>query len=148
MLSTAKGVKNWVDEWMETCENLDPLRTLPKIVPGPGLLEDFVPCLGGKKKEVFAKQDGRSSESFEAVSVDARHRPEAILGTWFAVSVHTKAPPSPRPEAPHRRRLDVEVLCAGGWTRSGVGDVFTDEDCYALLVCDGCVARTSDAASE
>ena len=52
--------------------------------------------------------------------MDARFRPGAPVGT-----------------------VEVEVICAGGWTSVGVGDAFSAEDCYALVVLDGGVGITS-----
>ena len=40
-------------------------------------------------------------------------------------------------------QVTVEVLAAGGWSRAGLGDTFSSEDSFALLVLDGGVARTS-----
>ena len=77
-------------------------------------------------KARFARQDPRPSRDFVDASADARHRGgRPVVGTVF-----------------------VEVIAAGGWTRDGVGDALSDEDCFALLVVDGCVARTSTISDQ
>ena len=39
--------------------------------------------------------------------------------------------------------LHIEILQAGGWTRANMGDAFSAEDVFVMVVSDGCVAVTS-----
>ena len=39
--------------------------------------------------------------------------------------------------------VEVEVLQAGGWTRANMGDAFTAEDVFVVVVCDGGVGQTT-----
>ena len=36
--------------------------------------------------------------------------------------------------------VDVEILQAGGWTRGNMGDTFTAEDVFCIVICDGGVS--------
>ena len=79
-----------------------------------------IPSLGGYGKLSRPKEvkdspvDLAPSETIVDVRVEHRHRPEKTIGS-----------------------VTVEVLQAGGWARTGLGDTFSSEDVFALIVCDG-----------
>jgi hypothetical protein len=121
LLNAASWLKGTIDGWLDTIESLDPSKNLKGVGKVAGTLNKFNPLHHLTKTHDGEKyQDLRPSEVFEDVLVDARFRPGAPVGT-----------------------VEVEVICAGGWTSVGVGDAFSAEDCYALVVLDGGVGITS-----
>lgn len=121
LLNAASWLKGTIDGWLETIENLDPSKNLKGIGKIGAQLNKINPLQALTKNHDGEKfQDTRPSEVFEEVHVDARFRPGAPKGT-----------------------VEVELLCAGGWTSVGVGDTFSAEDCYGLVVLDGGVGITS-----
>jgi len=120
LLNFASWLKESIDGWLETVDNLDPSKKLRGTGIGAALnklnpLHHLTKTHDGEKH-----QDLAPSARFEEVIVGARHRPAPAVGT-----------------------VEVEVLCAGGWTTSGVGDALSAEDCYALVLLDGGVAQTN-----
>mmetsp|Transcript_6353 Transcript_6353/g.20056 ORF Transcript_6353/g.20056 Transcript_6353/m.20056 type:complete len:822 (-) Transcript_6353:111-2576(-) len=110
------AVRALFDGFLSKLDSLDPSKTLSGM---------RLPSLTGSvSKKTSSSEDPAvdtdASTSFHDVVVEARHRPEAIVG-----------------------EVTVEVLAAGGWSRAGLGDTFSSEDSFALLVLDGGVARTS-----
>eukprot|EP00629_Pelagomonadales_sp_RCC1024_P006352 CAMPEP_0119263948 /NCGR_PEP_ID=MMETSP1329-20130426/3194_1 /TAXON_ID=114041 /ORGANISM="Genus nov. species nov., Strain RCC1024" /LENGTH=245 /DNA_ID=CAMNT_0007263687 /DNA_START=44 /DNA_END=778 /DNA_ORIENTATION=+ len=110
----AAMLRSYVDGFIKKIDGLDPTKAIPKL--GSMKL--------GKKDRASSRDkeeniDEAPSATVERVVVEAKHRPEKPVGT-----------------------VTVEVLAAGGWARAGMGDSFSSEDVFALVVCDGGVART------
>ena len=120
MALAAKELKWQIQGWMATVDAIRPsVPTFGLKYLKRKLAQPF------KREAKFATPDPRPSRDFLDASVDARHRSGPVVAT-----------------------VDVEVLAAGGWCREGVGDALSAEDCFAILVVDGAVARTSTVPNQ
>lgn len=107
------------DAFIHWLDQLDPSRALASWGFAP------VQTFNGRERRLQGKgrllaADDRPSDTWTDVHRDGRH---AASSKRIGV-------------------VEIEVLQAGGWTRAMMGDAFSAEDVFVMVVCDGCVGVT------